>query len=120
MLQQAALAGGVLDQDHLVDADYPALAVTGGYLYRGIEMDDVPRGGATPINVVFSLSGKSSEASLPVPVKPASLPVPVKHEPIDLFGDDVVLVNRIARGSQRRHPLLEIVVGETCQEGVGA
>ena len=101
----------MLDQDHLADADYPALAVTGGYLYRGIEMDDVPRGGATPINVVFSLSGKSPEASLSVPVK---------HEPIDLFGDGVVLVNRIARGPQRRHPLLEIVVGETCQEGVGA
>jgi hypothetical protein len=30
------------------------------------------------------------------------------------------MVNRIVRGPQRRHPLLEIVVGETCQEGVGA
>src|SRR6202011_5734263 len=44
VLRQAALAGGVLDQDHLADTDYPALAVTGGYLYRGIEMDDVPPG----------------------------------------------------------------------------
>jgi hypothetical protein len=102
VLRQGAFAGGVFDQDHPADADHPALAVAGSYLHPGIEMDDVLSGGAMPINVVFSLSRKSPGASLSVPVK---------HEPIDLFGDGVVLVNRIARGPQRGHPLLEIVVG---------
>src|SRR5690349_15576388 len=56
MLRQLALAGGVLDQDHLADADHPALAVAGGYLHPGVEIDDVlaARGGM-PIDVVFSL-----------------------------------------------------------------
>ena len=85
----------------------PSLAVTFTAASRWM----MYRRGATPINVVFSLSGKSPEASLSVPVK---------HEPIDLFGDSGVLVSRIARGPQRGHPLLEIVVGQTCQEGVGA
>ena len=51
-----ALAGGVLDQDHLADANNPALAVAGGYLHPGVEIDDVlPARGGMPIDVVFSL-----------------------------------------------------------------
>jgi hypothetical protein len=56
MLRQVALAGGVLDQDHLADADYPALAVTGGYLHPGVEIDDVlPARRGMPVDVVFGL-----------------------------------------------------------------
>ena len=32
VLRQVALAGGVLNQNHLSDTDDPALAVAGGYL----------------------------------------------------------------------------------------
>jgi hypothetical protein len=56
VLRQVALAGGVFDQDHLTDADYPALAVAGGYLHPGIEIDDVlPARRGMPIDVVFGL-----------------------------------------------------------------
>src|SRR5262249_60012606 len=41
VLRQVALAGGVLDQDYLTDTDHSALAVTGGNLHPGIEIDDV-------------------------------------------------------------------------------
>src|SRR5215472_8672771 len=41
VLRQVALAGGVLDQNHFSDTDDPALAVAGGYLHPGVEIDDV-------------------------------------------------------------------------------
>jgi hypothetical protein len=44
VLRQVALAGGVLDQDHLADANNPALAVAGGYLHPGIEIDEAMNG----------------------------------------------------------------------------
>ena len=56
VLRQVALAGGVFDQDHLADADYPALAVAGGYLHPGVEIDDVlPARGGMPVEVMFGL-----------------------------------------------------------------
>src|ERR1700732_2209925 len=56
VLRQVALASGVLDHDHLADTDQPALAVAGGYLHPGIEIDDVlPARCWVPIDVVFSL-----------------------------------------------------------------
>jgi hypothetical protein len=39
--RQVAFSGGVLNQDHLADADHPALTVAGGYLHPGVEIDDV-------------------------------------------------------------------------------
>jgi hypothetical protein len=39
--RQVALPGGVLDQDHLAEADHSALAVTGGYFDAGVKIDDV-------------------------------------------------------------------------------
>ena len=41
----------------------------------------------------------------------ASSSVPEKIEPIDFFGDGVVLVDHVATGPQRGHSLLEAVVG---------
>src|ERR1700730_16163587 len=56
VLRQVTLAGGVLDQDHLADADNPALAIAGGYLYPGIEIDDVLASRRRmPVDVVFGL-----------------------------------------------------------------
>jgi len=49
-----------------------------------------------------------------------SLSMPSKHEPIDFFGNCIVLVDRVASASQRGHPLLEIVIGQPCQERIGA
>ena len=45
--------------------------------------------------------------------------MPSKHEPIDFFGDCIILVDRVARGPERGHPLLEIVIGQPGQERVG-
>jgi hypothetical protein len=56
VLRQVSLASGVFDQDHLADADYPALAVAGGYLHPGIEIDDVlPARCRVPVDVVLGL-----------------------------------------------------------------
>src|ERR1700730_10180168 len=56
VLRQVALASGVLDQDHLADTDQPALAVAGGYLHPGVEIDDVlPARCRVPVDVVLSL-----------------------------------------------------------------
>ena len=33
-------AGGIFDQDHFADADYPALAVAGAHLLPGMDIDD--------------------------------------------------------------------------------
>ena len=41
VIGQVTLAGRVLDQDHLANADQPALAVARGDLHPGIEVDDV-------------------------------------------------------------------------------
>ena len=46
--------------------------------------------------------------------------LPEKHEPIEFFGDGVVLVDRVAGRAQRGHPMQEILVGQSCQERVGA
>jgi len=56
VLRQVALAGGVLDQNHLADTDHPALTVAGGYLHPGIEVDDVlsARRGM-PVDIVLGL-----------------------------------------------------------------
>jgi hypothetical protein len=51
-----ALAGGVLDQDHLAGADHPALTITGGYLHPGVQIDDVlPTRGRVPVDVMLGL-----------------------------------------------------------------
>jgi hypothetical protein len=42
-----------------------------------------------------------------------------KHEPIDFFGYGVALVDRVAGVPECGHPLLEIVIGQSCQERVG-
>src|SRR5580692_7909502 len=56
VLRQVALAGSVLDQDHLADADHPALAVAGGYLHPGVEIDDVlPARRGVPVDVMLGL-----------------------------------------------------------------
>jgi hypothetical protein len=56
VLRQVAFAGGVLDQNHIADADHPALAVAGGYLHAGIEIDDVlPARRRMPVDVVLGL-----------------------------------------------------------------
>src|SRR5580704_1145909 len=56
VLRQVALAGSVLDQDHLADADHPALAVAGGYLHPGVEIDDVlPARRRVPVDVMLGL-----------------------------------------------------------------
>jgi len=56
VLRQVSLASGVFDQDHLADADYPALAVAGGYLHPGIEIDDgLPARCRVPVDVVLGL-----------------------------------------------------------------
>jgi hypothetical protein len=39
----------------------------------------------------------------------ASSPVSGKHEPIDLFGDSSILVDRLAMGPECHHTSLEIV-----------
>src|SRR5208282_1055578 len=43
-----------------------------------------------------------------------------KHEPINFLGDSIILLDRVARGPQRRHALLEVAVRQTCQERVGS
>src|SRR5436305_7872660 len=56
VLRQVALARGILDQDHLADADHPALTVAGGYLHPGVEIDDVlPTRGRVPVDVMLGL-----------------------------------------------------------------
>ena len=51
-----ALAGGVLDQNHLANPNYPALAVAGCYLHPGIEIDDgLPARRRMLVDVVFGL-----------------------------------------------------------------
>jgi len=56
VLRQMSLASGVLDQDHLADTDHSALAVAGGYLHPGVEIDDVlPARCRVPVDVVLSL-----------------------------------------------------------------
>src|SRR5215472_12088383 len=56
VLRQVALAGGVLDQNHLSDTDDPALAVAGGYLHPGIEIDDVLSARRRmPVDIVLGL-----------------------------------------------------------------
>src|SRR4029077_18332788 len=48
--------GGVLDQDHLADADHSALAVAGGYFDAGVEIDDVLAAWCgVPVDIVLGL-----------------------------------------------------------------
>src|SRR5258707_9354390 len=55
-LRQVSLAGGVLDQDHLAGADHPRLAVAGGDLHAGVEIDDVlPARRRVPVEIVVRL-----------------------------------------------------------------
>src|SRR5712691_3757402 len=52
-LGQVPLAGRVLDEDHLAGADLAALAVAGGDLHPGVEIDDVlPPRRRMPIEVI--------------------------------------------------------------------
>src|SRR5713101_2779316 len=52
-LGQVPLAGRVLDEDHLAGADLAALAVAGGDLHAGVEIDDVlPPRRRMPIEVI--------------------------------------------------------------------
>jgi hypothetical protein len=46
--------------------------------------------------------------------------VPRKHEPIDFFCNGIIMVDRVAMGPERRHTSAEIVIGQPCQERVGA
>ena len=56
VLRQVTLARGVLDQDHLADADHPTLTIAGGYLHPGVEIDDVlPTRGRVPVDVMLGL-----------------------------------------------------------------
>ena len=50
----------------------------------------------------------------------ASSSVPEKDEPIDFFGDGIILVDSVAMGPKRRHTSLELAIGQPCQERVGA
>jgi hypothetical protein len=51
-----ALAGDVLDEDHLAGADHPRLAVARGDLHAGVEVDDVlPARRVVPVEIVARL-----------------------------------------------------------------
>src|SRR5580704_13175785 len=43
-----------------------------------------------------------------------------KYEPIDLFGNRIVLVDRVAMGPECGHPLVENFIRQPCQKRVGA
>src|SRR5882762_11136474 len=52
-LREVPLAGCVLDQDHLTGSDLAALAVAGGDLHTGVEIDDVLAPGCgMPVEIV--------------------------------------------------------------------
>src|SRR6202048_4753404 len=52
-LGKVTLASRVLDQDHLAGGDLAALAVAGGDLHAGVEIDDVlPPGCRMPVEIV--------------------------------------------------------------------
>src|SRR5262250_3109144 len=63
VLRQMALAGGVLDKDHLADANHPALPIAGGDLHPGVEIDDVlPAGCGMPVDIVLGLGLAKDDA----------------------------------------------------------
>src|SRR5262249_19828536 len=63
VLRQVALAGGVLDKDHLAAANHPALPIAGGDLHPGVEIDDIlPPWRRVPIDVVFGLGLAEDDA----------------------------------------------------------
>jgi hypothetical protein len=49
-----------------------------------------------------------------------SSPALGKHEPIDFFGNRMFLFDRLARVPERVHYLVEISIGQACQERVRA
>src|SRR5262245_47662663 len=63
VIGQVPLAGGVLDQDDLADADHPALAVARGDLHAGVEVDDVlPARRRVPVEIVLGLGLPEDDA----------------------------------------------------------
>src|ERR1700693_5894902 len=63
VIGEVPLAGRVLDQDDLANADQPALAVARGDLHPGIEVDDVlPARRGVPVEVVLGLGLTEDDA----------------------------------------------------------
>src|ERR671930_171398 len=55
-LREVALAGRILDQEHLAGADDAALAVAGRDLHPGVEVDDVLAAGRrVPVEIILGL-----------------------------------------------------------------
>ena len=62
-LGEVPLAGRVLDQNHLTGTDLAALAVTGGDLHAGVEVDNVlPARSGMPVEVVVRLDLAEDDA----------------------------------------------------------
>src|ERR1700687_4035941 len=56
VIGEVALAGRVLDENHVAGGDEPAFAVAGGDLHPGIEVDDVlPARRRVPVDIVLGL-----------------------------------------------------------------
>ena len=76
--RQVALAGRVLDQDHLAGADDAGLTVARGDLHAGVEIDDVlPARRGVPVEVVGGLDLAEDDPGggqrlLSLPARPSS------------------------------------------------
>src|SRR5258708_1397403 len=56
MIGEMALAGGVLNQDHVAGGDKGVLAIGGGDLYAGVEVEDVlPARRRVPVDIMLGL-----------------------------------------------------------------
>ena len=63
MLRQVAFPGGIFDQNYLASADDPALAITGGYSYPRVEIDDVLTAWCgVPVDIVLGLGFAKDDA----------------------------------------------------------
>src|SRR3954451_12727909 len=69
-LRQMALAGRVLDQDHLAGADNSRLAVARGDLHAGVEIDDVlPARRRVPVQIIVRLHLAEDDAGRRQPLR---------------------------------------------------